>query len=211
MKGLGRDITEQRRLEEHQKVLIAELDHRVKNVLARVEVVAMQSRETSTSMDDFLSTLKGRIQSMAAAHSLLSQSHWIAVGLDDIVRGQLAPYATEANARRSGPDIMLTSATTQAIAMVLHELVTNAAKYGALSTPDGHVSVSWKKVTEGGASNLVVEWRESGGPAVADPQKFGFGISLIRELIPQELGGTAELAFNPDGVYCRIGLPLEPV
>ena len=145
LKGLTIDITERKHAEEHQELLIAELDHRVKNVLARVASVAMQTREGSSTVDQFLRALNGRIKSMAVAHSLLSQSRWRGAGIGDLVRDQIAPYATVTNASIGGPDIMLTAATTQALAMVLHELVTNAAKYGALSIPGGHVSVTWDR------------------------------------------------------------------
>ncbi len=208
--GLTNDITELKQAEMHQRMLTAELDHRVKNVLARVAVVAMQTREGSSSMDDFVKALNGRIQSMAAAHSLLSQGRWTAVGLADLVRGQLSPYATDANAQISGPDTMLGAATAQAVAMVIHELVTNAAKYGALSVPGGRVAVDWdSRRDDGGATHVTLEWREIGGPPVTAPPHTGFGNSLIRELVPHELGGTAEHLFNADGVYCRFGFPLD--
>ena len=195
---------------ERQNLLVAELDHRVKNVLARVAVVATQTREGSSTMDQFAKALDGRIQSMAAAHSLLSQGRWQGVGLNDLVRDQLAPYATAANARIEGPNMMLTAAATQAMAMVLHELVTNAAKYGALSTAHGHVSVSWEKPSVRGAdANLTLTWREIDGMPVAAPTHFGFGTSLIRDLIPHELGGRVDLAFAAEGVCCRIEVPLE--
>ena len=168
LKGLTLDITERKLAEERQGALMAELDHRVKNVLARVAVVVTSTREGSYSMDEFVRTLDGRIQSMATAHSLLSQSRWQGVGLADLVRSQLAPYATDANMTISGPDVMLTAAATQAVAMVLHELVTNAAKYGALSTPGGRVSVSWDRRPNGDATaNLMIVWRELGGPPIA--------------------------------------------
>jgi PAS domain S-box-containing protein len=137
LKGLTRDITRRKQAEERQNLLIAELDHRVKNVLARVAAVIRHTRRRCGTMEEFVKSLDGRIQSMAAAHALLSQSRWHGVGLTDLIRHQLAPYTTEANTRISGPDIRLTSAETQAVAMVIHELVTNAAKYGALSSPDG--------------------------------------------------------------------------
>jgi PAS domain S-box-containing protein len=210
LEGLMLDITERKRAEERQKVLIAELDHRIKNVLARVASVAMQTREGSSSMDQFVKTLDGRIQSMAAAHSLLSQARWTGVGLTDLVRDQLSPYSREANVDISGPDVMLNAATTQAIAMTLHELATNAAKYGALSTPDGQVSVLWKSLVGGDeAEKLIIEWREAGGPIVKAPPRSGFGTSLIRDLIPHELGGTVDLLFGSDGARCRIEAPLE--
>jgi PAS domain S-box-containing protein len=206
LKGLTRDITARKRAEERQDMLIAEFDHRVKNILARVAVVAMYTRQGSRSMDEFIQTLDGRIQSMATAHSLLSQSRWTGAGLADLARHQLDPYTTEANTTVQGPNVMLTAAATQAVAMVLHELVTNAAKYGALSSPSGRVSVEWE-VPEG---TLSIAWRETGGPPVAasTPQS-GYGTSLIRDLIPHELGGTVDLVMAPEGVRCTIVIPFD--
>jgi PAS domain S-box-containing protein len=210
LRGLTLDITDRKVAAARQDLLIAELDHRVKNVLARVAVVAMQTREGSLTMDEYIKAVEGRIQSMAAAHSLLSQTRWTGVGLNDLVRDQLAPYAMAANAKVSGPNIMLSAAATQAVAMVLHELVTNAAKYGALSTSNGSVSVNWDKSSdERGATKVTIVWREHGGPRVAAPARTSFGSSLIRDLIPHELGGTVDLAFEPDGVSCRIEIPLD--
>jgi PAS domain S-box-containing protein len=210
LRGLTLDITDRKRAEERQDLLIAELDHRVKNVLARVAVVARYTREGSSSIDGFIRTLDGRIQSMAAAHSLLSQSRWHGVGLTGLVRHQLAPYATDANMTISGPDVMLSAAATQAVAMVLHELVTNAAKYGALSTPDGRVSVSWNSTAEGRtAGTLTILWNETGGPPANSPARAGFGTSLIRDLIPHELEGTVDLCFPSEGVNCKIEFPLS--
>src|SRR5258707_14782919 len=122
---------------------------------------------------------------MAAAHSLLSQSRWHGVGLTDLIRHQLAPYTTDTNTTISGPEVMLTAAETQAVAMVIHELVTNAAKHGALSSPDGRVSVSWEDRTGADAATiLTITWRELGGPPIAAPVPSGYGLSLIRDLIP---------------------------
>jgi PAS domain S-box-containing protein len=208
LQGLTVDITARKRAEERQDLLVAELDHRVKNVLARVAVVAMYTRQGSSSMDQFVRALDGRIQSMAAAHSLLSQTHWQGVGLTDLVRHQLAPYATDANTTISGPDVMLGSAETQAVAMVIHELVTNAAKYGALSTANGRVSVSWE-LRPGIDGGLTIAWRELGAPSSAAPVQAGYGTSLIRELIPHELGGKVDLTFAPDGARCTLEIPLQ--
>jgi PAS domain S-box-containing protein len=209
IKGLTLDITERKRADEHQRLLIAELDHRVKNVLARVAVVAMYTRQGSNTMDEFIQALDRRIQSMAVAHELLSQGQWQGVRVADIVRHQLAPYATDANMTTGGPDITLTAAASEALGMVLHELVTNASKYGALSIPDGRVSVSWERRNSGDAATSLIVWRETGGPPVSAPTQYGYGTSLICDLIPHELGGTVDLAFSSEGVCCTIGLPLK--
>jgi PAS domain S-box-containing protein len=207
--GIVRDITERKRAEKHQALMVAELDHRVKNVLAQVSAVAASTCEGSRSVDEFLQSLQGRIRSMAAAHNLLSKSGWQGVGLDALVRNQLAPYATGTNVTISGTDVMLTSAGIQAVARVLHELATNAAKYGALSIPNGQVSVNWDRKPDGNATNLIIIWRELGGPPVPSKVQSSYGTTLIRNLIPYELGGAVDLAFAADGVNCRIEVPIE--
>ncbi len=209
LKGLTRDITRRRQAEERQDMLIGELDHRVKNVLARVAVVAKHTRQSNRTMDEFIKALDGRIQAMATAHALLSQSRWCGVGLTDLIRRQLAPYTTDANTAISGPDVMLSSAQTQAVAMVIHELVTNAAKYGALSRPGGSVSVNWGRTDADLAEMLTIAWRELGGPPIAAPVESGYGSRLIRGLIPYELGGAVDLKFPADGACCNIAFPLE--
>jgi two-component sensor histidine kinase len=209
---IARDITDQKRTEERQKVLMAELDHRVKNALARVDVVAMSTRQSSNSVDEFVRSLRGRIQSMAVAHKLLSQSGWLGVGLTSLVHAQLAPYATDGNITISGTDLTLTAEETQAVAMVLHELVTNAAKYGALLVREGQVSVGWDRKLNGDATTiLVLEWRELRGPPIAAGLQSGYGTGLIRDLIPHELGGKVDLVFDPGGVICRIEIPVEKI
>jgi two-component sensor histidine kinase len=209
--GVVRDITERKQVERHQELLVAELDHRVKNVLAQVAVVAMSTRQGSRSIDEFLRSLNGRIQSMAAAHTLLSKSGWQSVGLDALVRNQLAPYATDTNVTISGTDVMLIAAEIQAVARVLHELVTNAAKYGALSIPGGHVSVSWNRKPNGDRENLMLVWQEHGGPAMKSEIQSSYGTNLIRNLIPHELGGMVDLMFVSEGVRCRIEIPIRQI
>ena len=141
---------------------------------------------------------------MAAAHSLLSRNGWQNVGLGALVGKQLAPYASDSNVTVAGEDIILGAAEIQAVAMVLHELVTNAAKHGSLSAPNGSVCVSWGRQHLDEGVKLVFEWRELGGPAVAANAASGYGTSLIRDLIPYELGGTVALVVAPDGLNCKI-------
>jgi PAS domain S-box-containing protein len=209
--GVVHDITMRRWNAERRTMLMAELDHRVKNVLARVAMLAKSTLTGSTSIDEYVRSLNGRIESMAAAHGLLSQSGWHNVGLSALVQKQLAPYATGSNVTITGEDIVLSAAEIQAVAMVLHELVTNAAKYGSLSVPNGRVCVTWDRQNLDEGVKLVFEWREFGGPPVAVKASSGYGISLIRDLIPHELGGTVDLVFAPDGVNCKIEIILEQI
>jgi two-component sensor histidine kinase len=147
---------------------------------------------------------------MAVAHASLSRVNWQGVPVADTVRYQLAPYATKANTTTCGPDISLTSTATEALAMVLHELVTNASKYGALSAPEGQVSVNWESRNGGDDAPLLkIVWRETGGPPVLAPPQDGYGTSLICDLIPHEVGGTVDLVFLSEGVSCTIEIPLK--
>jgi PAS domain S-box-containing protein len=208
--GNNVDITERKRAEEHQKILMAELDHRVKNVLARVAAVARSTRQGSDGIDEFILSFNGRVQSMATAHALLSQTGWRGAHLAAVVRNQVAPYVTDANMTIVGTDVTLTASATQAMAMALHELVTNAVKYGALSIAGGRVLASWdRRPNGGGATNLIFVWHELGGPPMAAAIQSGYGTSLIRKLIPHELGGNVDLVFESGGAYCRIEFPLE--
>ena len=208
IKGLTRDITERKELEEHKDVLIAELDHRVKNVLALVLVIASRTRETSSSMDNFVTALDGRIKSMASTHELLSCRHWKGIPLAELVRRELSPYTLATNMRIEGSDDILTAEAGQAIAMVLHELATNAAKFGALSVAGGQVSVSWRHRHDGHAGKgLSISWEESGGPKVMPQSQLGYGTSVVCDLIPYELGGTVDLAYALEGVRCKLEIP----
>jgi two-component sensor histidine kinase len=208
--SVHQDITELMRAAQHQALLISELDHRVKNTLARISVVANYTRHGSHSMDELVHALDNRIQSLADAHVLLSQNHWHGVAVADLVRRQLAPYTTETNVEIGGPDVVLSPTATQALAMVLQELVTNALKYGSLSVPAGKVSVSWnRRASDEGPPRMVIAWREIGGPPVKAPAQASYGTNLIRDLIPHELGGAVELVFAPEGLRCDIEIPLD--
>jgi two-component sensor histidine kinase len=154
--------------------------------------------------------LEGRIHSMADTHTLLSSGRWQGVSLVDVVRKELAPYAKASNTTVEGPDVVMTAEATQVVAMVLHELVTNAAKYGALSTSNGKISVRWDRRLNGNPEpELLIEWEEYGGPPAVIPAREGYGTSVIRNLIPYELGGTVDLAYASSGVRCKIGIPCE--
>ena len=208
--GVNIDITERKRTEEHQRALIAELDHRVKNVLATVSAVAGQTLETSGSMDHFVAALDGRIRSMAIAHELLSTRQWRGLPMAELVQREFAAYARSNNTKIDGPEVVLSAEAGQAMGMVIHELVTNAAKYGALSTQSGHVSVRWYRKLNGSAQ-LVVIWEETGGPRVEAPKKSGYGSGVVRGLIPYEFRGTVDYRFPPEGVRCRLEIPFDQV
>jgi len=206
--GVNIDVTDRKRSEERQRVLVAELDHRVKNVLATVNSIITQTREASSSHVDFMNALNRRIDSLARTHELLSKSNWHGVSLAEIVQREFAPYAT-GNAEARGPSVTLKAEATQALASVLHELTTNAAKYGAFSNPTGRVLVQWRWLQNGSQGRLAIEWRESGGPPVLAPNQFGYGTSIIRELIPFELSGEVELVFASEGIRCRLEIPAD--
>jgi PAS domain S-box-containing protein len=206
--GINIDVTERKRAEERQGVLVAELDHRVKNVLATVSAIITQTQEASSSHMDFVTALNRRINSLARTHELLSESNWRGASLAEIVRREFAPYAT-GNAEARGPSVTLKAEATQAVATVLHELTTNAAKYGAFSSRAGRVSVQWRWLQNGSHDRLLIEWQETGGPPVIAPSRSGYGTSIIRELIPFELGGAVEFSFAPEGTRCRLEIPGE--
>ena len=183
--GVHIDITERKRVEEQQRRLVAELDHRVKNVLATVQAVAAHTMQASSSMEHFVAALDGRIRSMGSTHELLSHRRWLGIPLAELVERELAPYATGSNTEIGGPEVMLSAEAGQTMAMVLHELVTNAAKHGALSVPSGRVSIRWRLPLNGSASDrLVFTWRETGGPLVVPPSKSGYGMDVVRERYP---------------------------
>jgi PAS domain S-box-containing protein len=208
--GVNIDVTGRKRAEDHQSTLAAELDHRVKNALAAVSAVAARTLDTSGSMQQFVTALDGRIRSMATTHELLSGRQWQGIPLVELLRHQLAPYATSNTLNVDGPDVVLGADASQTVGMVLHELITNAAKYGALSTRDGRISVRWQWSQNGKVPDrLVVEWRELGGPVVQAPGRSGHGTDVIRDLIAYELDGNVDLAFASEGFRYRFDIPVS--
>jgi two-component sensor histidine kinase len=189
-------------------VLMGELEHRIKNVLSVVDAVVDRAREHTQSTEDFLSSLRGRIQSMSDTQTLLSQSRWKGASLADLIGAELKPYATGTNTSVEGPVVYLTPNASHAVAMVIHELTTNAARYGALTRAGGHVCVRWtlRDNASPGAS-LTIAWSETGGPSVAAPTRQGYGSGVIRDVLAYEFGGRVDLMFATDGLRCKIELP----
>jgi len=191
-----------------EATLTSELSHRVKNMLTVIQVVIERAREHSQSVDEFASSLRGRINSMVDAQNLLAESPRQGVNLADLIKAELRPYTVVSNTSVDGPAVYLIPSATHAMAMVVHELTTNAAKYGALSCPEGKITVRWTfRVTTSSQRILEIEWRETGGPTVALPSREGHGTSVIRELVPYELGGSVSLDFAAEGFRCRMELP----
>ena len=206
--GVNIDITERKLAERQKNTLIAELDHRVKNALACVAAIAHHTRDCITSLEEFFEVFDGRINTMANSQTLLSRNRWQGVDLMELVTSELSPCSGNDNTIVSGLKVVLATDAVQPLAMVLHELVTNAAKYGALSNQYGKVIVSWcwqghsRETPE-----LVIRWKELGGPPVAPPTRKSYGTSVIRDLIPYELGGSVEWEFTRSGLYCSLGIP----
>ncbi|MGV0820871.1 CheR family methyltransferase [Martelella sp. AMO21009] len=197
------DITQLTRAEEHQKVLNSELNHRVKNMLAVVIAVADQTLESTSSITDYHAALVGRLRAMSRAYILLSREQWREASLKEILLNGLELFETSHFSFR-GPEFKVPPETGLALGMVIHELATNAAKYGALSTPKGKIDISW--TVAGG--HFRMEWRETAGRKIEPPQKSGFGSSLIEGEISYRLGGTVENTYEPTGLTVRLGFPV---
>lgn len=212
IRGLARDVTERRRAEQRQEKLIEELDHRVKNALARMAVVIRRTREGHVTLDDYVASIQGRIESMKRTQERLSNSHWTGASLISMVTDELAPYRTPDNCVIDGPDLVLEPNAAQAFSFTLHELATNAAKHGALSTPDGRVSVNWKIEThERHGRVLVLSWREVCAGTISPPTHESYGLSTIRNLLRYEHKAKVETHFMARGLHCEIALPLDAV
>jgi two-component sensor histidine kinase len=204
--GAASDVTERRQAEEQRKLLLRELNHRVKNTLATVQSIAMQTLQDGCPKEVRLK-LQERLISLARAHDVLTAEHWRAADLHEIARAALAPHGAAMESGRlgiEGPTVRLGPKAALALALALHELATNAVKYGALSGPSGRVALRWR--AEGG--ELHLEWREAGGPPVAPPRRKGFGSRLLERGLVLELDARIERAFPPTGAVCTMVLPL---
>ena len=186
-----------------QKLLIDELNHRVKNTLAVVQALAAQSVRGAASTEEGLQSLNSRLSALAVAHDLLTEKHWQGTELSAVVSKVLAPHLPQEGKRirLSGPRVELTPKQSISLSMAFHELSTNAVKYGALSNPNGYVDIGWRRKSPGA---VEINWKERGGPTVAAPVRRGFGITLLESGLAQDLEGVVELKFDADGVQCRL-------
>lgn len=209
MLGTMLDITERKSAEAHQGLLLAELDHRVKNILANVMAIASLSSKHASSVGGFVSSLQGRIQSMATAHDLLRRSNWRGADFHGLARESLRPFQS-GNIRVEGPDVQLSPKAAQSLSLVLHELATNAVKHGALSTPNGRVTLSCEKLPNGRPGKLKFRWRETGGPQISKPSGEGFGLTALRAAA-YEAAAHADIAFEPGGLVYTLEGPLAAI
>ena len=194
---------------QQEQLLMAELDHRVKNTLANIQALVWQTSRTSSSLAAFTEGLDRRIRSMSRAHSLLTQSRWEGVSMAGLIHEELAPYIAEYRAITvEGDEVLLAPKSALSLSLAIHELTTNAVKHGALSVDNGALAVAWTINEDGG---LDLTWRESGGPEVKMPKSRGFGSTLIERALKIETGGQTELRFEPGGVICTIRLPTSAI
>ncbi|MBB3226516.1 PAS domain S-box-containing protein [Luteibacter sp. Sphag1AF] len=204
------DVSHHRESTRAQRILINELNHRVKNTLAIVQAMASQTFRSERQPDDSLSIFEARLRAMADAHDLLVARSWEDLPLQRIIEAAVAPHDPGgARVVTHGPNVMLRPETAVSVAMALHELFTNATKYGALSNAVGTVTVSWT-IDDASPPILTVNWKERGGPPVIAPTQRGFGTRFIERVLANQVGGTAEVRFAPDGLECRFEAPIVP-
>jgi PAS domain S-box-containing protein len=202
--GVTVDITERKRAEERQNLLAREVDHRAKNALALAQSIVRLTR--GDNVKSYIQAVEGRISALARVHTILSLSSWQGAEVRKLVDEELAPYSASDQIAFSGASIQLQPATAQTLALALHELVTNSAKYGALSMLSGRLSIKW----ENRADTLQMLWEERGGPPVEKPSSRGFGTRSVIASIETQLGGQAEFDWRPEGLICRLSVPLKP-
>lgn len=204
--GVSQDITTRKEAEEHRKLLARELAHRVKNSLATAQAVVTHSLRTAKDLDDARKTVVGRIQAMSAAQNILSQDGWITADLRSVVKETLDPFRGY-DIRYGGPRIVLDERGVSTLSLALYELATKSLKYGALSADRGSVTISWE-ITGQDRDRFTFHWSEMNGPKVVAPTRRGFGSTIIEQVTATELGGTAKLLYNPDGVLFELDAPV---
>jgi two-component system CheB/CheR fusion protein len=212
---IARDITERHRVARHMEMMLAELNHRVKNTLATVQAIAHQTIANAPDLPTFKEGFLSRLLALSHTHNLLARDAWLGAPLTGIINNELAPYrpddarTNDARVHLRGDELILPPKHALALSMAMHELATNAGKYGSLSVPEGRVSVTWTTRLQDQRPWLQLQWTESGGPAVSPPTRRGFGTRLINEGVPYELDGEVTLEFPPGGATCIIDIPLE--
>jgi PAS domain S-box-containing protein len=200
-----RDITERRTNEETRGLLAREVDHRAKNALAVAQALVTLTK--ADTVEDYAETVRGRLAALGRAHSLLSQSLWQGAGIEQLIRDELEPYAREGQLAILGGSAIASADSVQSLSLLFHELVTNAVKYGSLSREGGRIGINWREVGD----RFVIRWTESGGPAVSEPCRQGFGTKLLREVAGRQLGAELTFDWNPQGLRVEIRLPSRAV
>jgi len=198
---IARDITERKRSEAEMSILAREAEHRAKNLLANVKAIVHLSQ--SDTAEDLRQGIEGRIGALAKVHSLFVQSRWAGAELGSLVQQELSPYG-RMRTQIDGPTVTLRPGLAQAIGVALHELATNAAKYGALSVAEGQVRVEWSHEEDG---QLLVRWTETGGPPVKPPTRRGFGTGVMESMIRDGMKGRVCLDWRAEGLACEIAVP----
>ena len=205
------DITGRKEAERRQKLLVDELNHRVKNTLATVQSLASQTARGAANPHEFRNAFEGRLVALSKAHDQLTRHHWENADLRELLTGSLAPYAAPDRVVLRGEDLVLRPRAVLTLAMAVHELTTNAAKYGALSVPGGQVEIRWEPAEVSDVRIVRIEWIEREGPAVVPPARRSFGTRLIEGSIAAELGGTAKLHYAAEGLRCELLIPWSAV
>lgn len=213
MTGTARDITDLKRWEEHIQLLMREVTHRSKNLLAVIQAMARQTKLASSDVNDFEVRFSGRLQALAASHDLLVQRDWHGASMSEIVKSQLGHYLDQqaGQIEIDGPRLIVTPEAAQNIGLAVHELSTNAAKYGALSVPQGRVRVIWMRAGEGSDARVRMSWTERGGPSVSKPSRRGFGHVVTEQLTARALQGQASLQFEQLGVCWELDIPASHI
>ncbi len=202
----SRDVTGEMRAEAHRQLLVNELNHRVKNTLATIQSIASQSLRNAGVDLSVRGALEGRLMAIAATHNVLTDENWSAASLRQIIDGSVTPYRSNPGQLTiSGDDLMISPKPAVVLALAFHELAINALKYGALSTPGGHVDIGWSLVD---GDQLNLSWTEQGGPPVRPPERRGFGSRIVELALPNELNGEVDVDYHPQGLRCRIHAPL---
>lgn len=202
--GVTVDITERKRAEERQNLLAREVDHRAKNALALAQSIVRLTR--ADEVKAYVNAVEGRINALARVHTILSLSSWQGAELSKLIEEELAPYSLGGQIKLAGPEVQLLPATAQTLALALHELFTNSAKYGALSTRSGRLAIGWQAEND----LLTLTWEETGGPLVGVPKSRGFGTRSLLASVESQLGGQAQFDWRSEGLLCRLEVPLTP-